>query len=111
MSTKKITLVMGMDREPVWNALMSKMNYREVDRVATGGMMSQEQLMITYEGSEEDYTEDLYVELKEGGGDYSQYFSLRIGGFHTDEFEKFKTAHEDNKMQYEVKSFNDQRHD
>jgi len=63
-----------LENQPIINELMSKINFVEVSRFATGGLHSSPSLLITYEGDEKDYHERGYI-MRPGNYDY--YFSIK----------------------------------
>jgi hypothetical protein len=105
MEMKKITVSVNFNTEKIVATLMKKIGWKEIERVATGGMMSNEVLLITYEGYDTDYKEDYYVEVKSPTNiEYSTFYSLRVlNGHYTNDFTKFKQVHEKAKVEYECK--------
>lgn len=49
----KKTFRVQIENVDAFSALMNHFNWSEIDRVATGGMMSQAELLITFEGHED----------------------------------------------------------
>jgi hypothetical protein len=68
---KKITLDVALDNEKYVNFLMSKINFKETSRIATGGMMSTPSLLIEYQGDKENYHERGYLKIG------NQYFTIK----------------------------------
>jgi hypothetical protein len=66
----KKTFRVQIENVEIFSALMMHFNWIEIDRVATGGMMSQPELLLTFEGSMMlDHL--VYVEKKD---EYTSYF-------------------------------------
>lgn len=72
----KRTYAISLDKEQYLSALMNAMKWSEVDRVATGGMVSSEMLLITYEGNDSDLNEDIVVTVPEGREFIELWYSL-----------------------------------
>lgn len=104
---KKVTIAVSINNEPKITALMNHIGFFEVDRVASGGMMSSEFLMVTYEGESSKYNEDFFIGIPKGEKG-TEYFSLIVvEGYTTREFEEFLTHHNDRKQpDFEILSFN-----
>lgn len=102
----KKSFSVSLSNELYVNALMNKLKFVEVDRVASGGMHSDEILIITYEGRLEDYKESDYVQLPQLKNGQSIFHSIRYpNGYLCKSVDEFKKVHEDSAIKFEVKSF------
>lgn len=71
--------------------LMSKINFIETERIATGGMHSTPSCLITFEGSKDDYHEKGYI-VRKSNKDFvpAYYYSIKDpNGSHFNTFEEF----------------------
>lgn len=80
---------------------MTDLGFKEVDRVATGGLHSPVLLLITYDGNEADYHDDGYVCVENGATSFMddnpvhRWYSLRLtDGHDTSTLESFKKTHD-----------------
>ena len=86
--------------------LMNKIGFKEVDRYVTGGQMSSEKVVITFEGFDSDYKENDYIKMPVGVNGYFNFYSLREpNGYHTNTVEKFKEVHYKSASNIEICSF------
>lgn len=74
----KITLDVYLENESKVNLLMSKIQFKEIERIATGGMHSQPSLLMTFEGEEIDFHRKGYiVVLAKSEWSSDTYFSIK----------------------------------
>lgn len=96
---KKITIAVPLDKEYIITTLMNHIKFNEVERVATGGMMSEPQLLMTFMGNESDYRSDFYVVVP-ANAQYSYYYSLNaIDGYFSDNLDDFVKYHNSKQKQ------------
>lgn len=96
---EKKTFVVDMGREAYLIAIMNHMGWREIDRVASGGYMSNNHLMLTFEGDKEDYNDDWYIVAPNDNGGFNYYSVLYPDGYYqsgNDEscVQRFKEVHD-----------------
>lgn len=106
----KKTVSVPLGKEDYTIALMDKIGFKEEDRKATGGQMSEERLQITFGGYDIDYNENGYIKVESGNNpDYGYFYSLRVPyGYYTSKLENFKDFHDKaNIHNFEVSSFDD----
>lgn len=90
----KKTFSVSLENEHVLIALMNDLQFEEVGRIATGGMMSPPQLLLTFEGDEDNYHENGYVVVPSDRAGYSTYHSLiRLDGHFTNDISQFIKYH------------------
>ena len=103
--SKTISVSLGSENYVI--ALMNKIGFKEEIRVATGGQMSDDHLMMTFGGYDLDYHENDYVKVdgKNDRGDY--YYSLRCpNGYYATDFNDFKEFHKNSDRQnFEILTF------
>ncbi len=105
----KITLTVDFKSQEIIRTLMEAIRFMEVDRVATGGMMSGESLLITYEGKEGDYNDNYYIETEVNPNGYITYYSLKqSNGYYTNDIERFFKAQKEalSGNKFNIKRFN-----
>jgi hypothetical protein len=105
MIKKTVSVRLGLEDYTI--ALMNKNGWKEIERSATGGQMSEERLQITFEGYDTDYQENDYIKVvanqKEG---YFHFYSLRrVDGYYTNSLEIFEKYHNEAKTNFEICSF------
>lgn len=91
----KKTFVVEVENERYLTALMNELEFKEIERVASGGMMSAPILIMTFEGDEGSYHENDYIkEEAKSDWDVSRFYSLRFpDGRLTNSLEDFKKEH------------------
>lgn len=105
----KKTISVNLGNEDFVIALMKYIGFSEVDRVSCGGTMSTEKLQLTFEGKEEDYQDDCYVEVKTPNNRKSTFYSInRPDGITMETIQEFKQYHYQGKMEIEIKTFKDE---
>lgn len=106
--TKK-TFSVSLGKEIYLIALMERMGWQEESRIPTGGYMSEERLMITFQGLAEDYTVNDYIKvpsLPQGDKEYFHFYSVLVpNGYYTNSVENFKKEHDRMSVGFELCQF------
>ena len=101
--TKKITIAVPFENVEIATSLMAQTYFLECDRVASGGMMSNPVVLITFQGEDSNYNPQHYIE-KKNSEFISTYYSLNvIDGYTTKDFDKFLELHNGRNSKLEVK--------
>ncbi len=91
----KITLDVYLENEKEVSFLMSKIHFKEIERIATGGMHSTPSILITFEGNEIDFHERGYiVKPKKSEWTNDTYYSIKYPNGST--FKSLEEFQEDN---------------
>lgn len=99
---KKITVAVLIEHAEKIIFLMDKINFTEIDRVATGGMMSSPELLITFEGNISAYHEKGYITRAGDLTGFKYYHSIKQpNGNHTNDFELFKESEKSKKDNFD----------
>jgi len=78
----KKTIAVSLEHEAKVTLLMQKLTFEEIDRVATGGMMSSPCVLITFAGLKENYHNKGYIfipneDIEGKSKDKGTYFSFK----------------------------------
>lgn len=83
----KKTFRVQIENVEIFSAIMTHFEWKEIDRVATGGMMSQPELLITFQGSRR-LDSQTYIEQKDKY--INNYFTIDYpNGFSANSVEEF----------------------
>lgn len=87
----KKTFTVEIGNEQFIIALMNDMQWKEIDRVSSGGMMSPPVLLLTFEGHQADLNENKYIESDNGY--CSIFYSIEYpNGHQIKDVEEFKKS-------------------
>lgn len=109
---KTIVVFPNSNQHKAVEALMNDLGFKEVERYVTGGLHSSIEIVLTFEGDEQDYHENNYVKfLGQANEDqikanYCYWFSLGYtDGYFTNDIEMFKSVIAKSKVKPEIHSF------